>query len=67
MAPGIKEEVKELEEKLTKVDYAKTDASINDTCVALSEVLIFQGEEDGGGGIFYSLRGGRLNDTRFGN
>lgn len=32
MVPGIKEDVKELEEQLSKVDYAKVDASIPETC-----------------------------------
>lgn len=38
MTPLINEEVKELEEKLTKVDFAKVDANIDSTCAAIKEV-----------------------------
>jgi len=38
MAPGIKESVRELEEQLSKIEYAKNDSVINDTCAAIAEV-----------------------------
>ncbi|KAL4466850.1 hypothetical protein ABPG74_010447 [Tetrahymena malaccensis] len=38
MIPGIKEDVKELEEQLIKVDYAKVEANINQTCSQIQEI-----------------------------
>jgi len=38
MAPGIKESVRELEEQLSKIEYAKNESVINDTCAAIAEV-----------------------------
>lgn len=40
MIPGIKEDVKELEEELTKIDYAKVESNIMETCKQISEVII---------------------------